>query len=406
MKKIMIFMMIIVLSLCIAIPVSAFNGSTVIPSVASIPDYSFVKRIFLDSEICTGTLKGRIEYSTSSVSYIVLTPVVSKHDMEQRTELMSWVIQNKIYEQSFNSPGSFSIDLSLYLDSPGNYNLWLTDGLGVVAQSSFVYAPGTPYLKQIDTSDIYWFVNGVLTTTRIADYVRVPLTSVDVLFGCSFRYTPQSNSYILVKLKGLYYLSSSYASPVSVRRTYGPGTMYASLYNVNRSDLNNPYYFIFDTSKSGVYDFAFYSYSATTAGTFATNGVELYELQTEDQRQTQVMVDALNDPSFGSTDQSGSALNNASKDTSDFLQGGSSKEDQLFSDAVKGSDTSQFDGAIKDTNLLAGLKFWREFFEFSYAQLDFYKVILGLCVSVGTIALVLGISGRLKKHLRKGDDDK
>lgn len=106
---------------------------------------------------------------------------------------------------------------------------------------------------------------------------------------------------------------------------------------------------------------------------------------------------ALNNPNFGSTIQSGNALNESTNNTSNFLQSGSNKEDQIMNDSVSGSDTSQFDNSIKDVNLLAGLKFWREFLEFSYDSLPFLKVLFGLCVSIGVLALIVGIRGRIRR---------
>lgn len=121
----------------------------------------------------------------------------------------------------------------------------------------------------------------------------------------------------------------------------------------------------------------------------------------------QDIVGALDDPSFGSTDAAGEALGSATDNAGNVLSSGSSKEDSIVSEALAGADTSQFDSVIQDTSLLAGLSFWKGFLEFTYDNLQFFKVLLGLCISVGTIALVVGVSGRVKRYIssRKGDDE-
>lgn len=150
---------------------------------------------------------------------------------------------------------------------------------------------------------------------------------------------------------------------------------------------------------------SFYSWGSTFStlymtAVYAQDDKDSYDLK-------QDIVSALDDPSFGSTDVAGEALGSATDNAGNVLSSGSSKEDSIVSEALAGADTSQFDSVIQDTSLLAGLSFWKGFLEFTYDNLQFFKVLLGLCISVGTIALVVGVSGRVKRYIssRKGDEE-
>lgn len=394
-KKI-VFVILVITMVGTAVPAIAYNGGSVPEPLQSL-EVSQTPIIYCSTPICTGRLKGRIDRTATSVARLLIVGIIDR-PYYNNVSLYNWAVQNYLYDLTVNQPTEFDIDLSNYITIPGNYSILYTDGLRVFAQYNFVYSPDNSYLKKVDLSGYCWTRSGTHTTTPVTSSISVPLTSSGANTGFTFNYVCKSNSLLLVKIPCLYFSGVSQYSPCVIMRYAGPSVQQTYFFNVNLYNSSYPYYFLFDSASVSNYGFGFQTLSQVTSGTFGISGIEIYELQTEQQRDTQTMVDALNDPSFGSTDASGSALDNATKDTSDMLNNGGNKEDKLVDDALSGVDTSQFANSVTDSSLIAGLKFWREFFEFSYDQLEFYKVILGLCVTLGTLALVLGISGRVHNY--------
>lgn len=396
MKKIVLIILVVIMVTGTAVPAIAINGGSVPDPLQSL-EVSSTPIIYCSTPICTGRLKGRIDRTATSVARLLIVGVIDR-PYYNNVSLYNWAVENAYYNMTVNQPTEFDVDLSNYLLRAGNYSILYTDGLRVLAQYNFVYSPDNTYLKKVDLSGYCWTRSGTHTTTPVTSSISVPLSSYQVNTGFTFNYTCKSDSMLLVKIPCFYYSNVSQYSPCVIMRYAGPSVQQTYFFNVNVSNSSYPYYFVFDSADVSNYGFGFHAYSQVTNGTFGMYGIEIFELQTEAQRDTQTMVDALNDPSHGSTDQSGAALNDGTNNASDMLNNGGHKEDQLVDGSISGADTSQFENSVTDASLIAGLRFWREFFEFSYNQLEFYQVVLGLCVTLGTLALVLGISGRVHNY--------
>lgn len=398
-KKVFVFLMIIVISVSITVPCFAYPGGICAPSWYTVrPNY--LDGVYLSAPtFLTGNdytvivNAGCVPAAGASVRICrsdVFTSVISANG------LYSKILSNQLMSYDVSASSSNQIvefDIS-GLDE-GIYNVFLTSNSGALSQTTFYRAVEHTQAIVISNWKIYRVSTGELVSPGSDGYYNF---SSGITYRFKILDDVGSGSYkYLFRLGGFLSQGVAYARATTstIQNQYFWFTQYSS-------NVVAPIFFGDDSS------FDFY-YTGDTGTTLRFGSSDFYVLKSsqdiQDDRDRAVLVDALNDPSFGSTDQSGAALNDATNNTSNFLQGGSSKEDQLMSDALSGADTSQFDNAIKDTSLLSGLQFWREFFEFSYEQLSFYKVILGLCVSIGTIALVLGISGRVKRHLdRKGDE--
>lgn len=396
--------MIVILSLSIAVPIWAYNGGRI-----NVDMYQPVQNELLIScstPVVTDRLKGRINYTSTSVSRLFLTVGAPALTDNNNVTLYNWVLANRFYAQEFNTPGDFDIDLTSFSLTDGNFNIWLSDGLRIISQYSFVLASKTPYLKEVDLSGLNWVIRGVQTSTPVSSFASLSISAADSTFSFLADYKPKSDSKLLVYFDSIYFANVSKYSPVFLRRTSGPSAYDLYFYNVTTfNSANRGYYALYTPSQVSNFSFSAIVKATAAGGNFCVSGLKIYELQTEDQHEVGNMVDALDDPSFGDTTSSGGALNDATNDSNNIINDGGNKSDSLVDSSISGADTSDFDSRLNNLDLKAGLSFWRSFFDFFYGSLDFYKVLVGLCISLGTFALVLGISGRVKKYLKKGDDE-
>lgn len=397
MKKIVLIILVVIIVIGTAVPAIAFNGGFVPDPLSSGVTVTTNPIIYCSTPICTGRLRGRIDRTATSVARLLITPSILQA-YDDNEQIYSWAVKNCLYNMTVNEPMDFDLDLTTYISTPGNYNILYTDGLRVLSQYNFVYVLEQQFLKKVDLSGLTWNRNSEQTTIPITTSIGTPLASVDVNYNFVLNYVPKSNSLLLVKFSFLYLYGGARYSPCFFRRSAGPSSVSSFLYNVNLYNSAYPYYFLVEPAFVSNFSLSIGVYSQVTKGNFSVSGVEIYELQTSEQKDTQIIVDALNDPSYGSTDQSGAVLNDGTNNASDMLNNGGNKEDQLVDGSISGADTSRFESSVTDSSLIAGLRFWREFFEFSYNQLDFYQVIVGLCVTLGTLALVLGVSGRVHNY--------
>lgn len=317
----------------------------------------------------------------------------------------------------------FSNCFGYYTDSTDYFESITSDPLltGIPASAgSYVdidvsgLAPDVYFLVVASVTNSYVITGFMFTRINSGDIVVVesfappanPTLIVDKLSDFSSRY-PYARDIVLSgntasSVARYNYLYLYFGGP-SVSVVYSPPTLSCSSIDA----LSRFYSYLDHSATYSLRLYAngsFYSWGSTfsvlyMSAVYSPDDKDSYDLK-------QDIVSALDDPSFGSTDVAGEALGSATDKAENVLSSGSSKEDSIVSEALAGADTSQFDSVIQDTSLLAGLSFWKGFLEFTYDNLQFFKVLLGLCISVGTIALVIGVSGRVKRYVssRKGDD--
>ncbi len=430
MKKVIVFIMIMLLSvIVITIPSFAGNGAAPYPFSRDylsviVPD-SNDRLLVYDGSLdvtCLSSFSVYTSYSVVKCSALPVTLFLSKFHYSSDNYLSCTL--PSVLSGPANYNRRLSIDVSSLEDGENYYLFLLDDSEFIVASYSFVKNSSCSGYVSLDILKPSYKRGFVINDSDIYMTISDPV-QINALL--SFSYPSETYDAILCECVTYQNYSSSNIIPAfSIRgHDYGsfPGnfwdnsTVYAL--GVNESISGGSY--LFSLSSCADYSgqgFLFFPYaplscnsdlSVSVAGRFygvkfvekSKDALTLEQLMDPSSDFHQSITDdfsaALNNPNFGSTIQSGNALNESTNNTSNFLQSGSNKEDQIMNDSVSGSDTSQFDNSIKDVNLLAGLKFWREFLEFSYDSLPFLKVLFGLCVSIGVLALIVGIRGRIRR---------
>lgn len=410
MKKLALVLVVLIVILCMAIPsfaadgyglgtpfsssyysrtVQYFSASNVLD--ASLPNYS------LDWSYPLAVTSSLRITTVSDVSYATYYIVPVSAFFGEFSDSRSYI--DNIRSSSLAS-GSLSWSSGSYVDvdvsflDRGSYFLccaYISESVdNLITVTGFMFT-------KVNSSDIV--VSRYYDMSSVSD-----LVSLYNSFSSEYPYSYSISMTLVPVSRWNTYLYASYYYSSSVFNVYSFPNMSGSSSTSALTRLP------FDFS-SGFYSLRFFSSGGSWSYSDIFSGVYVSAVYSPQDKESyylrQDIVSALDDPSFGSTDAAGEALGSATENAGNVLSSGSSKEDSIVSEALAGADTSQFDSVIQDTSLLAGLSFWKGFLEFTYDNLQFFKVLLGLCISVGTIALVVGVSGRVKRYIssRKGDDE-
>lgn len=411
MKKLAIALAVLIVMLCMAIPSFAADGYGIHLPLTSGSSAVASQQYFALSNILDSDQSGY------SLAWNYSLAVVTRLRLSTLLVNSAWGTLS-YYVVPYSNCFGYYTDITDYFDAITSDPL-LT---GTPASTgSYVdidvsgLAPDVYFLVVASVTKSYVITGFMFTRINSGDIVVVesfaspanPTSIVDSLSDFSSRY-PYARDIVLSgntesTASRYNYLYLYFGGP-SVSVVYSPPTLSCS-----SIDALSRFYSYLDhpaTYSLRLYAYgSFYSWSTTFSTLYMTAVYSPDDKDSYDLKQD--IVDALDDPSFGSTDSAGEALGSATENAGNVLSSGSSKEDSIVSEALAGADTSQFDSVIQDTSLLAGLSFWKGFLEFTYDNLQFFKVLLGLCISVGTIALVVGVSGRVKRYIssRKGDGE-
>jgi len=408
-KKLALVLVVLIVILCMAIPsfaadgyglgtplsssyysrtVQYFSASNVLD--ASLPNYSLDWSYPL---AVTSSLRITTVSDVSYATYYIVPVSAFSGEFSDSRSYIDNIRSSSLASGSLSWFSGSYVDVDVSFLDRGSYFLccaYISESVdNLLTVTGFMFT-------KVNSSDIV--VSRYYDLSSVSD-----LVSLYNSFSSDYPYSYSISMTLIPVSRWNTYLYSSYYFSSSVSSVF-------SFPNMSGSSSTSAFTRLpFDFS-SGFYSLRFYSSGGSWSYSDIFSGVYVSAVYSPEDKESynlrQDIVSALDDPSFGSTDQASDSLNSSSGAADSMIETGKGKEDQLYSDSETVVDSHFSVDGLSDVDVSAGLSFWKSFFETVYDDIDFVEKILSVTVAISAVALIFGISGRIVSYNRRAKSSK